>query len=60
MFNLIENAIKFNKPGGGVYVAVSQKGDDFEFIVKDNGPRYRENRTGTAAIQQRRDSAIRW
>ena len=38
LFNLIENAIKFNKPGGGVYVAVSQKGDDFEFIVKDNGP----------------------
>ena len=38
LFNLIENAIKFNTPGGGVYVAVSQKGDDFEFIVKDNGP----------------------
>ncbi len=35
--NLIVNAIKYNKPGGKVYVSSKLKGNNYELIVKDTG-----------------------
>ncbi|MCX6350885.1 MAG: ATP-binding protein [Bacteroidetes bacterium] len=37
--NLISNAIKYNdKENGKVEISVSDKGDDWEFTIEDNGP----------------------
>lgn len=35
--NLITNAIKYNKPGGKVYITVTSEADDILFIVEDTG-----------------------
>ena len=35
--NLVGNAIKFSNEGGQIIVAVSQKGNDLQIMVKDNG-----------------------
>lgn len=37
MINLVENAIKFCRPGGQVVVKVSQDADDVLFVVEDDG-----------------------
>ncbi|TAE16472.1 MAG: hybrid sensor histidine kinase/response regulator [Bacteroidetes bacterium] len=37
--NLISNAIKYNdKPSGHIEIGCTDKGDHYEFFVKDNGP----------------------
>lgn len=46
-YNLIDNAIKYNKPGGTVKVDVSQLGDTIEIAVADTGigiPDYAQSR----------------
>ena len=35
--NLIDNAVKYNLPGGHVYVSVRKRGDHIDFAVKDTG-----------------------
>lgn len=35
--NLIDNAVKYNLPGGHVYVSVRKRGDHINFAVKDTG-----------------------
>ena len=35
--NLINNAIKYNKPGGKVFVTITSEGNDFIIIVEDTG-----------------------
>lgn len=35
--NLIDNAVKYNLPGGHVYVSVRKHGDHIDFAVKDTG-----------------------
>ncbi len=35
--NLIDNAVKYNLPGGHVYVSVRQKGSYIDFSVRDTG-----------------------
>lgn len=35
--NLIDNAVKYNRAGGGVWVSARREGDDFVFSVKDDG-----------------------
>lgn len=35
--NLIDNAVKYNLPGGHVYVSVRKRGDHVDFAVKDTG-----------------------
>lgn len=35
--NLIDNAVKYNLPGGHVYVSVRKRGDQIDFAVKDTG-----------------------
>lgn len=35
--NLIDNAVKYNLPGGHVYVSVRKRGDRIDFAVKDTG-----------------------
>lgn len=35
--NLIDNAVKYNLPGGHVYVSVRKSGDHIDFAVKDTG-----------------------
>lgn len=37
VYNLCENAIKYNRPGGSVWVSLHEQGDELEFCVKDNG-----------------------
>ena len=37
LYNLIENAIKYNKPGGYVVLSVSQTGERTTIVVKDTG-----------------------
>lgn len=36
--NLVDNAIKFNEPGGWVRVSLQEQGDEALFAVADNGP----------------------
>ena len=35
--NLATNAIKYNRPGGQVWITVGEQGDDMLVRVKDNG-----------------------
>lgn len=35
--NLVDNAVKYNRAGGEVWVSAQREGDDFVFTVKDNG-----------------------
>ena len=35
--NLINNAIKYNKPWGKVFVTITSEGNDFIIIVEDTG-----------------------
>ena len=35
--NLINNAVKFTRPGGDVYIKVSEKGDKAEISIQDTG-----------------------
>ena len=37
IFNLVENGVKYNRPGGSVCVAVSQRGQEAVIEVKDTG-----------------------
>jgi two-component system phosphate regulon sensor histidine kinase PhoR len=37
IINLVENAIKFNKPGGEVNIVVKNHASDVQFIIRDNG-----------------------
>lgn len=37
IFNLVENSVKYNRPGGSVCVAVSQRGQEAVIEVKDTG-----------------------
>ena len=37
IFNLVENGVKYNRPGGSVCVAVSQRGQEAVVEVKDTG-----------------------
>lgn len=37
VYNLCENAIKYNRPGGSVWVSLHEREGDLEFCVKDNG-----------------------
>ena len=37
LFNLMENAVKYNKPGGRVEVTVRTRGDKAEILVEDTG-----------------------
>lgn len=37
IFNLIENGIKYNKPGGSVTVALSRQEDEYTLTVQDTG-----------------------
>ncbi len=41
--NLLDNAIKYSKPGGNVEIAVNQKGDCMQVAVKDDGIGIPEN-----------------
>lgn len=47
LFNLIENAIRYNRPDSRVQISVSEKNDDVLIRVKDNGfgipEQYRES-----------------
>ena len=47
LFNLIENAIRYNSPDSRVQISVSEKNDDVLIRVKDNGfcipEQYRES-----------------
>jgi PAS domain S-box-containing protein len=36
--NILNNAIRYSKPGGEIKVDVRKSGDDVEFSIKDNGP----------------------
>jgi signal transduction histidine kinase len=36
--NLVDNAVKYNRPGGHVAVVLDRRGDRFELAVKDDGP----------------------
>ena len=37
LLNLLSNAIRYNRPGGKVYLSVKEKADCFEFFVEDTG-----------------------
>lgn len=37
IFNLIENGIKYNKPGGSVTLALTRHGDEYTITVQDTG-----------------------
>ena len=37
IFNLVENAIKYNKPGGKVFLTIHRSADDAVFQVRDTG-----------------------
>lgn len=37
IMNLVSNGIKYNRPGGDVWVSVSKKAENMELVVKDNG-----------------------
>ena len=37
IFNLVENGVKYNRPGGSVYVAASRRGEEAVIEVKDTG-----------------------
>ena len=37
LLNLLSNAIRYNRPGGKVYLSVKEKADCFEFVVEDTG-----------------------
>ena len=37
LFNLVENAIKYNRPGGRVEAALSQRGEQIQIQVADTG-----------------------
>lgn len=37
IFNLIENGIKYNKPGGSVTLALTRQGDEYTITVQDTG-----------------------
>ena len=37
VYNLCENAIKYNRPGGSVWVSLHERENELEFTVKDNG-----------------------
>ena len=37
MFNLVENGIKYNRPGGKVHVTVEHTAEDVVFSVQDTG-----------------------
>ena len=37
VYNLCENAIKYNRPGGSVWVSLREQGNDLVFSVKDTG-----------------------
>ena len=43
IFNLVENGVKYNRPGGSVCVAVSQRGQEAVIEVKDTGCGIPEN-----------------
>ena len=36
--NLVDNAVRYNRPGGHVAVLVDRRGDDFVLSVEDDGP----------------------
>ena len=37
LLNLLSNTIRYNRPGGKVYLSVKEKADCFEFFVEDTG-----------------------
>ena len=37
IMNLVSNGIKYNKPGGDVWVSISKKAENMELLVRDNG-----------------------
>lgn len=37
LLTLLSNAIRYNRPGGKVYLSVKEKADCFEFVVEDTG-----------------------
>ncbi|MFR5796281.1 MAG: sensor histidine kinase, partial [Christensenellales bacterium] len=43
IFNLVENGVKYNRPGGSVCAAVSRRGEEAMIEIKDTGCGIRED-----------------
>jgi len=58
LHNILDNAIRFSRPGGSVTISVTSSGDGVRFCFEDNGPGFSPEQLSGAFLRSKRSPGL--